>query len=218
MSKEKELITHPHLILCEGLDAKLFLCYYLNSAALSDVSQFSSDIQVMDFGGNENLSNYLAIVRNTDGFEQAKSVLIVRDSESDPTAAIQQVQSALARYNFPVPAAPHTWETGDIQVGFTLFPTCDNAPTSGALEDLCYSILTEPNVDPLLHEVDAFLSTLETEHGRTFPRKFKNKLHTYLASNDAYVSLKIGEAAKAGAFDWTSPKLAPLKDFILEVL
>ena len=81
-----------------------------------------------------------------------------------------------------------------------LFPTCDPAPGNGTLEDLCHSFLT-----------------LLEKKGREFPRIFKNRLHTYLSTNDRYVSLKIGEAAPAGAFDWNNTSLNALRDFLSEI-
>ena len=43
-------------------------------------------------------------------------------------------------------------------------------------------------------------------------------IHTYFSVNEKYISLKIGEAAKAGAFAWDHEKLAGLKSIILEGL
>jgi hypothetical protein len=97
-----------------------------------------------------------------------------------------------------------------------LFPTCDPAPGNGTLEDLCLSCLSESESASILEEIDSFLTLLEKK-GREFPRIFKNRLHTYLSTNDRYVSLKIGEAAPAGAFDWNNTSLNALRDFLSEI-
>ena len=69
----------------------------------------------------------------------------------------------------------------------------------------------------MLDEINLFICKLKDKELRSFPRKFKTRLHTYFSITDNYVSLKIGEAAKAGAFNWESPKLSPLKSFLYEV-
>ena len=66
--------------------------------------------------------------------------------------------------------------------------------------------------------IEKFMYELGKRHGREYPHDFKTKLHTYFSVTDKYVSLKIGEAAKAGAFNWNSPKLLPLKNFLLEII
>ena len=103
MASAKEKIDHKHLVICEGVDAKYFLIWYFNSSALLDIRPFADDIQIIDFGGNEELSNYLAIVKNTAGFDKLESILIVRDAERDAEAAVSKIQSALRKNEFPVP-------------------------------------------------------------------------------------------------------------------
>lgn len=217
MASEKEKIRHPFVILCEGLDAKLFMIWYLNSAALSEDPAFSRDVQVFDFGGIQDLHQKLALFKLTPGYEMVQSLLIIRDAERDSTGAVQQIISALQKSDLPAPLGPGIVEDGVPKVGFLLFPTCDTAPTEGTLENLCCKILKEPPDPPIFDEIDAFLYRLQDQGIRDFPRRFKTELHTYLSVTDEYVSLKLGEAARAGAFDWEHIKLAPLKGFMKEL-
>lgn len=175
-------IKKRHLILCEGRDEQGFLIAYLNSAHLSATPGFSKDIQVMDFGGNDDLPKYLAVLKKTSGFDKVKTLLIVRDAERDVSSAIQQIGTALENNGFTAPAF----------------------------------ILKEPDPPKLLETVDRFLDQLKTERGRDFTHRFKTRLHTCLAVSDKYVGMKIGEAAKAGAFDWSDERLTPLREFIQE--
>ena len=64
MSIERKQIVKPYLLLCEGRDAEGFLINYLNSNALKQDLRFSNEIQVFDFGGNENLTNFLMNLKN----------------------------------------------------------------------------------------------------------------------------------------------------------
>lgn len=213
-------IKKRHLILCEGRDEQGFLIAYLNSAHLSATPGFSKDIQVMDFGGNDDLPKYLAVLKKTSGFDKVKTLLIVRDAERDVSSAIQQIGTALENNGFTAPDRLRQWVTDkknkDIEIGFLLFPACNEDPVAGTLEDLCLSILNQPDPPKLLEAVDRFLDQLKTERGREFGHRFKTRLHTYLAVSDKYVGMKIGEAAKAGAFDWGNERLTPLREFIQE--
>lgn len=211
-------IVKKHLIICEGADEKNFLIPYLNSEALSDVPAFSNDFQVMDFGGNSDLSAHLQLLQNADNFETVDSLLIIRDAEQDARKAVSEVQSALRKTGFPIPQSPCLWEGESPKVGFLLFPafTCD--PKDGTLEDMCLSILAEPQSSEILKEIDGFMARLSKNCQRNFNRPFKTRLHTYFSVHNNYVSLKVGEAAKAGAFDWNSAALEPLRNFLLEVV
>lgn len=211
-------IRTKHLILCEGRDAEEFLITYLNCKALSNIPMFSNDFQVMDFGGINDLTNFLSALQNMEGFNRVESLLIVRDAERDSTRAITDIQTTLKRCNFTVPEAPHCWLGCSPKIGYLLFPTCDISTRAGTLEDLCLSILSEENSTSILGDIQCFIDSLGDKHHRCFPHEFKTKLHTYFSITDAYVSLKIGEAAKAGAFDWNSDKLLPLKNFLLELI
>ena len=103
-------------------------------------------------------------------------------------------------------------------MGFVLFPTCDNTLQNGTLEDLCLSILSDTSADNTVEHIDKFFANLEKYRGKPFGRIFKAKLHIYFSVHNDYVSLKIGEATKAGAFDWKNATLNPLKNFIREIL
>lgn len=213
-------IRKRHLILCEGKDELFFLIAYLNSADLSGTPGFSEYIQVLDFGGNDDLPKYLAVLKVASGFDKVKNLLIVRDAEKDASLAMQQIKGALKNNGFAAPDGPHRWvrdETNNgINIGFLLFPGCDEDPVAGTLEDLCLSILNQPDAPELLEVVDDFLDRLEGGRGREFGHRFKTRLHTYLAVSDDYVGMKIGEAARAGAFSWSGEKLTPLREFIRE--
>lgn len=206
-----------HLILCEGKDECLFMIYYLNSEALSYNKQYSETVQVEDFGGNEDLCNALKSWSNDPNFLELKSLVVVRDAEKNAQAAVDSIINAFKNADLPVPPRSNEFKTGNgLKTGFFLFPKCSSEPVNGTLEDLCFSILMEKEAP--ISEIETFLSDLQTHKNRTFPRPFKTKLHTYFSITDKFVSLKIGEAAKAGAFDWSSPELEPIRIFLDEMV
>ena len=160
----------------------------------------------------------LAVLKNMAGFDKVTSLLIIRDAERDAISASREIQHALEKNGLPVPQGAHCWEGESIKTGFVLFPTCDGAVQNGTLEDLCLSILSDPSSEEVLKEIDGFLKRLEGRRQKTFARIFKAKLHTYFSVHNDYVSLKIGEAAVAGAFDWENAALEPLKNFLEEII
>ena len=216
--KTNNKIRTKHLILCEGRDAEEVLISYLNSTALKNIPAFSRDFQVMDFGGNSDLPNYVCMLKNMEGFDSVESLLIIRDAERNAAAAICQIQSAFRQCGLSVPDGPHLWVGEAPKTGFLLFPTCAGEAIEGTLEDLCLDILSEERSSQVLQEIQMFMNCLEVKLERKFPHEFKTKLHTYFSVTDNYVSLKIGEAAKAGAFNWESDKLLPLKGFLQEII
>lgn len=215
MPIERKKIIKSYLLLCEGRDAESFLINYLESKALAHDQRFSNEIQVLDFGGNENLSNYLMSLKNMDKFEQVTCLAIIRDAERDFEKACQQVRSSLKKCGFVCPEKSGRWINDDagLKVGFMLFPLDNNA---GTLEDLCLRIISEEANKDVLSSVDSFLASMESLYERCYRRKHKNKLHTYLSSSDEYVAMPLGLASSAGAFDWRSNELEPLKFFLVE--
>ena len=207
-----------HLILCEGIDAWKFIVNFLNSDAMSIYPDFSRTIQVENFGGNNQLQTKLQLWTRSPGFEHIRSLIIIRDAESDAVKAIHSIIRDMKKVGLPVPNGPQQLaKDNNISTGFLLFPTLSSDLQNGAIEDLCLTILKETELSTI-EEIDDFLESLKQKDLRKFPRIFKTRLHTYFSVTDKYVSLKIGEAADAGAFDWGSVKLTPLRDFLLQFI
>lgn len=216
MVQKIETIQKPHLIFCEGMDEKWFLIWFLNSAALSGNPFFSSEIQVVDFGGNEELTQKLEVLRLSPGFSELRSLLIIRDAEQDGEAAVREIRHSLQRIELPVPDGPGQWAPGRPRVGFLLFPTCDSTVARGTLEDLCLSLLKPTDRETMLEEIDRFLGHLQEAQKCSFPHLHKTRLHTYFSITDRFVGMKIGEAAAAMAFDWESSQLHFFRNFLLK--
>lgn len=212
--KDENTIHKNHLILCEGMDEKKFLIRYLNSSALEETPFFSEDIEVFNFGGNENLSNYLTALKGISGYSEVVSLLVIRDAELDAQKAVRQIQSALRANGLAVPDTQGQWTKSIPKTCFLLFPALGTEERPGTLEDLCVTILDDASTETPLEEIDVFVKHLEQDRGQTFSHRHKTRLHTYFSVNNKFVSMKVGEAADAGAFNWSHPNLAPLKDCI----
>lgn len=208
-----EKIEKRHLILCEGPDAVGFLNNYLHS----QVIERHDAIQVANFGGNQELRKSLELLQVTPGFSDLCSLLIIRDAEKNTQAAVDQIQSALEKYCFAVPEMQGEWKDGSPRTCFLLFPALGKEIKAGTLEDLCMSILAEPEVDKVTGRADCFLDMLRRDGLRDFSHLHKTKLHTYFSITNKFVTKNVGLAAKAGAFNWSHPNLDPLKDCLSEM-
>lgn len=210
--KKTSIIHKKHLILCEGMDEWKFLVRYLNSPALQENPFFSENIEVLDFGGNEELSAYLSALKGIQGYSDIVSLLVIRDAELDTQRAARDVQNALRTNGLNVPDAQGQWTEGTPKTCFLLFPAFGTKECPGTLEDLCLTILDDTAAETPLEEIDAFVEHLEQDREQTFSHRHKTRLHTYFSVNNKFVSMKVGEAADAGAFNWSHPNLDPLKD------
>lgn len=206
------IIRKKHLILCEGKDAWKFLVRYLNSPALQENPFFSENIEVLDFGGNEELSGKLTALKGIDGYSDVVSLLVIRDAELDAQKATHQVQNALRANNLDVPAAQGQWTEGIPKTCFLLFPAFGTEERPGTLEDLCVTVLEDTEAETPMEEIDTFVEHLEQDREQMFSHRHKTRLHTYFSVNNKFVGMKVGEAADAGAFNWFHSNLKPLKD------
>lgn len=219
--KDKIYIEHsyPNLILCEGIDAFYFMLWFLDYIKKIEI-KFSS-FKVYDFGGISQLKNYISLLTKLNGFEEiVKSITIIRDAETNASGACDSIKNSLQSLGFAVPTAPCTpmqdiqSKYPDIKTGFLLFPTCSETVENGTLEDLCLNIIKGEDAQSILDTVDNALKLYK----HTFSCPHKNRLHTFFSFTNEYVSLKIGEAAKCGAFSYDKPEIKNLKKFLAQMV
>ena len=208
MAKNTE-IKQPHLILCEGEDAKYYLMELLKFFIAQD--PVFENYQALNFGGNPDLKNYLNVIRNAEGYDRVKTIFVIRDAEKDAQGATQSIKDAFLRNNFSCASASNVIsKEGTPRTGFTLFPSCSDKLENGTLEDLCLRTLSKKQSYDTLLKADSLVKDF------CFKRPHKNLLHTYFSLTDKYVTLKIGEAAKAGAFDLMCPEVESLRYFLAQ--
>ena len=210
----KDKIVRPNLILCEGEDALYFIIEYLDYLEKEDKSFY--DFQAMPFNGNEALPQFLKILPQLPGYNMVKSITIIRDAEKDPITAKQSVSSALKNHGFSAPSQTNEIvRDGTRKIAFVLFPTLSENTKEGTLEDLYVKNLVE-SPEELIKDIDVFINGLK-EKGHNFPRIHKSRLYTYFAVTDKFTSLKLAEAAKAGAFKFDCNEMNSLKKLLKEM-
>lgn len=205
--REKIAIKKPKLLLVEGADAYFFWIWAIESYAIEDV-------QVMNFGGISQLHTYMKTLINLPGYEKVTTIVVARDAETKPAAAVRSIKKALKESGLAVPAKPFDFSGGIPRIAFMLFPGFDGTEKlmPGTLEDLCIKILKDNDVQ-LLDCVTDYLSCLE-QMDKKITRKHKSFLHAYFAGRDRFVGMKIGEASKAGAWNWEHESLLSFKNTI----
>ena len=153
-------------------------------------------------------------------------MIIIRDSEESYENAIKSIQSALCKSKFPIPTNVNTVIKGiynnitgnvNMNVAFTLFPSLSDDKRNGTLEDLYIENLKENNVEQLINDIDSFLYTLKSK-GRKFTWYHKTKLHTYFSVTNDFVSCKIGQATKYGAFNFECDEMNSLKLLLEKII
>ena len=98
-------------------------------------------------------------------------------------------------------------------------PKKDGVWQNGTLENLCLDILNMNVNDNFvnystLNYSREYIYNIEKKNNYNLSRQHKNLLHAYFSSTNRFVNMKIGEAARAQAFDWDSKNLSDLREFL----
>ncbi len=194
-------ITQPKLILGEGKEEKDFFDELLKIMNISN-------IEIASYNGKNNLSNYLKALQLTPGFSNLTSLGITRDADNNKNDAVQSILTALRNNKLPTPKSDKIENILNIQI--FILPNNNN---EGMLEDLCLQSLAD---QPEISCLDAYFECVQNKTGRQPKNMAKAKVHAWLSSQ-VEPDKRLGEAAKAGYWNWNSPAFEPLKQFILSL-
>ncbi len=218
MSENKTISPEKkHLILCEGIDEKLFFMWFLDYFKKSGSGYDKyNEIQIEDIGGNGDFVAKLGVWKLASGFENIKTVGIIRDAEKDAISAIQSIQHCFSNNGMPKPQDCFELtesENGNIRTVFGILPGTKNGDKwdNGTLEDLCLKILKDPQSSEKINLIYEYLKQAQNDFKYEIKHMHKAKLHTYFSSNDSFIGSKVGEAAHYGAFDFESDSLSNFK-------
>jgi len=210
-SPKPEPITKEALLLVEGKDPLNFfggLCKHLS---------LSQKLQIMNFGGVDELRKFLGGLTSASGFANVKSIGIIRDAErkSAPEtaapAAFQSVQGSLGHVKLAVPAEPEK-------------PSCDGKPVirvfilpgqdrPGMLETLLCETFADA---PENCCIDDFFRCVEQCPDSDVRNPDKARVRAFLATKrDPYPS--VGVAAREGYWNLGHEALEPARTFLQAV-
>ena len=202
------------LLLVEGDDdRRLFSAMSLHLAI--------SGIEISSYNGKPNLGNDLSErVRNPD-FQTVTSLGIVRDADNSSQSAFHSAVGSLRRAKLPTPDAPMVpTEQDGLRIAILILPPDEDM---GELENVCLSSI---QATPDMQCADSYITCINNaEPPIATNRIAKARLHSYLAigpvhtTNDGNITrrrpaLRLGEAAEAGVWDWSSAAFQQIEDFL----
>jgi hypothetical protein len=194
-------ITYAKLLVVEGIDPWGFF------KALLQTMDLLSEVEIRNYGGIKELTDYLNTLRVTPGFRDVVSLGIVRDAEIDAKSAFQSVRDSLACAELPVPEKPKVAAPGTPATSVFILPDCEK---SGMLETLCLEAVTN---DPAIPCVEDYFDCLKRS-GIDVPSNLaKAQTHAFLASRSK-PGLSLRWAAREGYWPWTDSAFDGLKAFV----
>lgn len=202
------------LLLVEGNDDLRFF------RALSR-SIGTNDVVVDTYNGKPNLGNDLSDRVRSPVFQAVSSLGIVRDADDSSQAAFDSVIGSLRRVNLPTPDAPAApVEQDGLRVSVLILPP---GAEQGELENVCLSSIEGA---PDLQCVESYFDCpSRVEPSISTNHIAKARVHSYLAIGPVRTTqegnitrrqpaLRLGEAAEAGVWDWTSPAFERVANFL----
>ena len=201
MSNKKLTIQKTKLVLAEGADAYFFLIWALEAYKINDV-------QVMNFGGIDELDNFMNVLTQLDGFDDVESLVVARDAETNYQNALDNVKNSFTRNNLFAPDNAFEFNEAKPRAAIMIFPgyNSNGQPENGCLENLCLKTIN----DPVLESAKSFLRHINDNHEQ-LSHEHKSLVHSYLSVKNKFVGSKLGEAARFGAWNWQADVLEPFK-------
>jgi hypothetical protein len=196
-------IEKPKLLIVEGKDEESFLGALTTHLGLSD-------IQVVEVAGKKNIRPALKAIVKEPPFSQVEALGVVRDADTDPSAAFRSVKAALTAVGLPSPKKPLQSVKGRPRVNVMILPSSDR---KGALEDLCLDAVAD---DPANNCVDEYFDCLHQKDLVSIKELPKAKVRVFLSSRED-PTLPLGLAAMKGYWPFDHEAFRPLRQFLMSL-
>ena len=178
----------PVQLLGEGLNRMFVLVLSMNDA--------SGGLLLID--EIDNLRRFLRAFKSASGIENARSLAIVVDANSDRDARERSIRGTLSDMGLPTPVGPlELTSNGQLKVAYLIVP---HGVEGTMIEDIC---LDSVRTDPAMKCVDRYFECIR-EADVPGPRgnwESKARVHAFLASREQ-PDLRLGEAAKRGVWSF----------------
>jgi len=202
LSPAPQPIQQPKILLGEGNEEIFFFRALLKHLQITN-------IQIEQYGGKNNLRNFLDTLILRPGFVNVEAIAITRDADDNANAAYQSVLSALQHAHLPLPNAHNTFTASQPRIGVFILP---DGQQNGMLEDLCLASVVADTIMPC---IDDFFRCVEGQ-GHKPNNMSKAKTHAWLSAQ-AEPDKRLGEAAQAGYWDFDHSAFASLNQFLLQL-
>jgi len=197
-------ITYKKIIAVEGPDDDNFFDALLRRMNIKDY-----DIRFV--GGKDEFKNKLPALKNVSGFFDANGsplvthLAIIRDENGDN--AFESVTNILKKEGFTPPKKHGLFSNGNPKIGIFIMPGTTVKGTM--LEDLCLKTVEKNPEMKCVNEFASCVSAMEPK-----PKNMsKAKAQTFLAAQPE-IANSVGVGAQKGYWDFESPALDELKQFL----
>ena len=203
-------ITERNVILVEGYDDQALVAKLIETQIST---QFSEDTRVIDAEGVQKFTALMPFVKDKIDEGIVKSLGVVRDADSDPSAAVEFIGNILDQNGLMDTNVEHAqFEIiGTIKVGAYILPS---GSCEGAIETLCKNAIGD---DPATACVDEFIRCLEMTDALESTHKDKTFIRAYLAAKHPPMD-RVGHAAEKNHWDFTHDAFAEFKEFLTDLL
>jgi hypothetical protein len=190
----------PKVLIGEGRDEENFFNALVAYLGLPD-------IHVEQYGGKDNLKNYLREFGVRPGHQNVVALAVTRDADDTVAQVFQSISTLLANNALPSPGSPGQFAVGPPRIGVFILP--DNR-RAGVLEDLCLDAVL---ADGAIACVDEFFQCVAKNTSRQPEPMAKARVHAWLASQNE-PDLRLGEAALKDLWPWTDAAFQPIIQFL----
>lgn len=188
-------------LLVEGKDAKNFF------EAVRDHLQVRH-VQIHNFGGTDELKQFLTTFVRGDGFPQVEKLAIVRDAEKLAAAsALQRVKATVesVRANFSADiGANASWPEIEIYI-------LPNNSSPGMLETLICESISDKAINKC---IDEYFECVQQHTALKQPEKARTAAYIATSSRP---TVSVGVAAKRSVWDLDHPAFEGIRSFISEL-
>jgi len=196
-------IKADRLLLVEGRDE-----VNLSEALIGHCLDAQPEIQVIDAGGVHKFPKRLrAIEIDAPTRPTLRAIGVVRDADDDASSAFESVCDHLRNVGYNPPGAHGEFSNGKPSIGVFIVPDGD---TPGAIETFCRR---SREGDDVTKCVDEYMECLKTRGAMQSKNIDKTFAHAYLAAMEDPLA-RVGEGARQGAWDFSSPAFAELSEFL----
>jgi len=207
MEEKKDLqkITKKRLLAVEGKDEVSFFNELFKHMGMEDI------VDVQEVGGKDQFKKKIPALKTIPGYSNLEAIAIIRDADESVENTFKSVGGVLKESGLQTPKNPGEFSQGTPKVGVYIMPDNKN---SGALETLCLRTVKDKK------EMDCVKQFIDYANRLENPPKEKDidkaKVQAFLAIMPKVPDM-LGIGSQKGYWDFDSPQLTPLREFLSEL-
>ncbi len=197
-----EPITKKKLLGVEGQDEMTFFKALFKHMGMENI------VDLREVKGKDNFKIELPLLTKIPGFSDLEAIAIIRDADTSAENTFKSIRDVLKKVGLQTPKNPGEFSPGTPKVGIYIMPDNKN---SGALETLCLRTVKDKKE---MDCVDRFIDCANRLENPPQERDIdKAKVQAFLAIRPKVPDM-LGIGSQKGYWDFDSPQLTPLKNFL----